>query len=528
MRNFHAGGRSPVLGANGMVATSHPLAATEALNVLKSGGNAVDGAIAGAVLLGVCEPHMTGLGGDCFALIKPAGTEDVIALNGSGRAPAGLDADALRAKGMTTIEQEDAASITVPGAVDAFCRLAETHGKIGLDRVLAPAIRYFDEGVPLASRAAFDLASLGDHLTADAKRFYLKGGRPYGFGDLLRLPGQAEVLRRVAAKGRSAFYDGEVLDDMLAALQAKDAPHTAQDFTATEATWGTPIDGKYRSHRLIEHRPNGQGATAILLCNILAQFDIASLDPFGAERYHLQAEATRLAYDARNRFLSDPDHMTRLDHMLSVDTARSLAGLIDPNRAMPAPAPLAENVHKDTVLITVVDKDGMAISLIYSIFASFGSGVASPKFGILFQNRGCGFNLIAGHPNEAGPGKRPMHTIIPAMRASEDQIDMAFGVMGGQYQATGHAQMMSNLSDFGMDPQEAIDAPRAFADPMTGQLQVEDTLSEATCATLVDMGHKLIRPDGPIGGAQAIRIDAKRGLLIGASDPRKDGMAVGY
>jgi len=528
MRNFHAGGRSPVLGTNGMVATSHPLAAIEALDVLKAGGNAADAAIAGAVLLGVCEPHMTGLGGDCFALIKPAGANDVIALNASGRAPAGLDAAALRAEGKTTIEAEDIASITVPGAVDGFCQLAEAHGKIGLDRCLAPAIRHFEDGVPVASRVAFDLAGLGDHLTPEARRHFLNNGRAFAFGDRLRLPGQAEVLRRIATHGRDAFYDGEVLDDMLTALVARNGSHSAGDFTRTEATWGTPVDGTYKTHRLIEHRPNGQGATAILLCNILAQFDIAAMDPFGAKRFHLQAEATRLAYDARNRFLADPDHMTRLDHMLSMDTAKSLAGLIDPARAMTAPGPLAENVHKDTVLITAVDKDGMAVSLIYSLFASFGSGVASPKFGILFQNRGSGFNLIAGHPNEAGPGKRPMHTIIPAMRATGRDIDMTFGVMGGQYQATGHAHFMSNMTDFGMDPQQAIEAPRAFADPMTGQLQIENTLSDATFAALSDMGHNLVRPDGPIGGAQAIQIDSARGVLIGASDPRKDGMAVGY
>ena len=528
MRNFHSGGRSPVLGTNGMVATSHPLAAAEALAVLKSGGNAVDAAITGAVLLGVCEPHMTGLGGDCFALIKPAGSNEVVALNASGRAPSGLDADELRAEGLETIEKGHPASITLPGAVDGFCKMSEAHGRIGLDRCLAPSIRYFEEGVPLASRVAFDLRELGEHLNADARRHFMNDGRPFQFGEAVRFPGQAEVLRRVAKDGRAAFYEGEVMEDMVAALQGAGGTHTAEDFASVDATSGTPIDGTYRTHRLIEHRPNGQGATAILLCNILSHFDIAKMDPNGAERLHLEAEATRLAYDARNRFLSDPDHMTRLDHMLSMETAEALAGLIDPKRAMAAPAPLTEDVHRDTILITAVDGDGMAVSLIYSIFASLGSGVASPKFGILFHNRGSGFNLIPGHPNEAGPGKRPMHTIIPAMRAEGGTIDMAFGVMGGQYQATGHAHVMSNLIDFGMDPQEAIDAPRAFADPLTGTLQVEDSLTEATCAALDALGHKLVRPDGPIGGAQAIRIDQARGILIGASDPRKDGLAIGF
>ena len=214
--------------------------------------------------------------------------------------------------------------------------------------------------------------------------------------------------------------------------------------------------------------------------------------------------------------------------MLSMDVATKLAGLIDMNRAMPCPPPLAEDVHKDTVLITVVDGDGMAVSLIYSIFASLGAGIASSEYGILFHNRGCGFNLIPGHANEAGPGKRPMHTILPAMRGTGGTIDMAFGVMGGQYQATGHAHVMSNMADYGMDPQEAIDAPRAFADPITGKLNVEDGLSEATLAALAAKGHVLNRDAGPIGGAQAILLDSARGILIGASDPRKDGCAIGY
>ncbi len=528
MRNFHFPGRSPVLAYNGVVATSHPLAAVEALEVLRSGGNAVDAAIAGAVLLGVCEPHMCGIGGDCFALVKPAGTNEITALNGSGRAPAGLDADAIRADGIRKIEPGHPSSITIPGAIDAFCRLSERFGKVGLERSLAPAIHHFDSGVAIAGRVAHDIGPLGNAMTLDARRHYLNDDDPYREGERFALPRQAELLRRIAREGRDAFYSGEATDDMLAALAAIGAPHTADDFAATEATWGTPIQGPYRGHDIVEHPPNGQGVTALLLCEILAQFNIGALDPGGPQRLHIEAEATKLAYDARNRFLADPDHMDRLDHLTSPETARALAALIDPKRVMANPAPISEAVHRDTILITVVDRDGMAVSLIYSIFASFGSGVASPKYGILLHNRGCGFNLIKGHPNEAGAGKRPMHTILPAMRAKDGTVDMTFGVMGGQYQATGHAHFLSNLLDYGMDPQEAIDAPRAFANPITGMLQVEDGLSEATCADLSALGHKLVRPDTPIGGAQAIMIDHSRGVLIGASDPRKDGIAIGY
>ncbi|NNE78755.1 MAG: gamma-glutamyltransferase family protein [Silicimonas sp.] len=528
MRNFQHPGRSPVYAANGMVATSHPLATAEALDVLKSGGNAADAAIAGAILLGVCEPQMTGLGGDCFALVKPAGTEDVTTINGSGRAPASLDAEALRAEGLDKIEPGHPASITIPGAVDAFCRLSERFGRIGLDRCLAPAIRYFDEGVPIAPRVARDIAPMGPAMTPAAQHHYLNDGQPFGVGDRFRLPGQADVLRRIAAKGRDAFYSGEVLDDMLGALAKIGAGHTAEDFARTEATWSTPVTGQYGGYDVLEHRPNGQGVTALLLLNILKHFDLAALDRHGARRLHIFAEASKLAYDARNRFLADPDHVSRLDHFLSPETAERLAALIDPTRAMAAAAPLTEEVHKDTVLISVVDRDGMAVSLIYSIFATFGSSVASPRFGILFHNRGSGFNLTPGHPNEAGPGKRPMHTIIPAMRARDGKIDMAFGVMGGQYQATGHARLLTNLIDYGMDPQQAVDAPRAFADPIGGTLQVEAGFSDRICTELEELGHVVTRPPGPLGGAQVIMIDREKGTLIGASDPRKDGAAIGY
>ena len=528
MRNFQLPGRSPVFASNGMVATSHPLAASEALTVMKDGGNAVDAAIAGAVLLGVCEPHMTGIGGDCFALIKPAGTDEVTSINGSGRAPAGLDPEDLRQAGITKIEPGHPASITVPGAVDAFCRLSERLGRIGLDRCLAPAIRYFEEGVPVTPRTASDIDSAGPEMTDAARAHFLNAGRPYRLGERMRLPGQAEVLRRIAATGRDAFYDGEILDDMLSALADAGGTHAAADFTATEAVWSAPISGQYGEFDVLEHRPNGQGATALLLLNILSRFDLSSMDPVGFERLHVEAEASKLAYDARNRFLADPDHVTRLEHMLAADTAEKLAALIDPGKATATPSALAEDVHKDTVLIVAVDGDGMAVSLIYSLFSPFGSGVASPKFGILFQNRGSGFNLAPGHPNEAGPGKRPLHTIIPAMRRTGGRVDMAFGVMGGQYQATGHAHFMTNMADYGMDLQEAIDGPRSFADPVEGTLQVEDGVPDTTRDRLAHAGHRLSRPDVPIGGAQAILINHETGTLTGASDPRKDGAAVGY
>ena len=527
MRIFSSPGKSAVYASNAMVATSHPLAAYEALNIMRDGGNALDAAIAGAVLLGACEPHMTGIGGDCFALIKPAGTNEVTAINGSGRAPNAIDAAALRGDGLERIEAGHAASITVPGAIRAFCDMSEKYGRAGIDRILAPAIDHFEAGVPIAPRVSYDLAGIPQsNLNGSAQKYFTQGSKAMSLGHVFRAPGQSEVLRRIARDGASGFYEGEVAEDMLAALSSIGGVHSASDFANTATTFDTPCSGHYRGTELIEHPPNGQGAIAILICQILAEFDLASLDPHGAERLHLEIEATKLAYDARNRFLSDPDYMTALDHLLDQATAKSLAGLIDRNTAMADAAPLSEDVHKDTVLITTVDRDGMAVSLIYSIFASLGSGVATDKFGILFHNRGSGFNLTPGHPNEIGPNKRPMHTIIPAMTRTGQNIDMAFGVMGGQYQATGHAHVISNMIDFGMDPQSAIDATRVFPEP--DGLRVETSMLETTRRDLEAKGHKLNVRDEPIGGAQAIQIDHKQGVLIGASDPRKDGMAVGY
>jgi gamma-glutamyltranspeptidase/glutathione hydrolase len=525
MRDFHLPGRSGTYAANGMCATSHPLAAKTAIDILERGGNAMDAAIAGAVLLGICEPQMTGIGGDCFALFTTPGDPRVRALNGSGRAPAAASAAALRDLGHDTVPLHSAHAVTVPCAIDAFCRLSADHGRLGLDAALAPAIRYAEAGLPVAPRVAFDWPEAGKALQGHGITHYTRQGQPLATGDIFRAPGQAEVLRRIARDGRAAFYEGEVAEDMLAALNALGGAHTAADFAAAASGYSDPVSGDYKGAALVEHAPNGQGATAILLLNILRHFDIAAMGPDSAERIHIEAEATRLAYDARNRFIADPDHTARLAHMLAPETAERLAALIDPKRAMAAAAPLTEAIHRDTVYITVVDRDRMAVSFIYSIFHGFGSGIASEKFGILLQNRGAGFTLTEGHPNELAGGKRPMHTIIPAMLTENGRATLPFGVMGGGYQPAGHARLVSNMRDFGMDVQAAIDAPRAFAD--TGGLKLERGHTPGVAQALADMGHEIIVPRPPLGGAQAIRIHDS-GVLEGGSDARKDGCALGY
>lgn len=525
MRDFHLPGRSPVLSMNGMCATSHPLAAKVAVQMLEAGGNAADAAIAGAVLLGVCEPHMTGLGGDCFALIRPPGDDRVIALNGSGRAPAGLRAAALRERGLAAMPVDGAEAVTLPGAVDAFCRLNADYGLMSLADVLAPAVHHAEAGVPVAPRVAADWAAGAERLRGAARAQLLPGGRAPRTGEVFRAPKQAEALRRIALDGRAGFYEGEVAEDMVAALREAGGTHTPDDFASVSGDWGTPLAGDYGGVELLEHPPNGQGAAAILLLNILKHFDLASLDPLGAERAHLEAEATKLAYDARDRFLADPDHAARVAQMLAPETAGQLAGLIRADAVLPPAPPAAGAVHRDTVYITVVDRDRMAVSLICSLFHGFGAGIASERFGILFHNRGAGFTLRPGHPNEAAPGKRPMHTIIPGMLAEGGRVVMPFGVMGGQYQSTGHARFLTNMRDFGMDPQAAIDAPRCFAEGP--ELRVERGYAPEVRQALADLGHRVVDPPTAIGGAQAIRIH-DNGVLEGASDPRKDGCALGY
>jgi gamma-glutamyltranspeptidase/glutathione hydrolase len=525
MRDFHLPGRSACFATNGMCATSHPLAAKTAIDILERGGNAMDAAIAGAILLGICEPQMTGIGGDCFVLFSEPGNGEIKALNGSGRAPAAASAADLRSRGHDRVPVQGPEAVTIPGAVDAFCRLSEEHGKLGLDALLAPSIHYADEGVPVAPRVAVDWPTAGKVLQGHGVTHYSKAGQPYPMGAIFRAPGQAEVLRRVAKDGRDAFYTGEVLEDMLATLNGMGGGHAAEDFISTACEYTAPVGGHYGGVDLVEHPPNGQGATAILMLNILSHFDISRMDPLGAQRAHIEAEAAKLAYDARNRIIADPDHTARLEHMLAPETAAKLAALIDPQNAMPAAAPLTEAVHRDTIYITVVDRDRMAVSLIYSIFHGFGSGIASEKFGILMQNRGAGFSLTPGHPNEMAGGKRPMHTIIPGMLADTSGVIMPFGVMGGAYQPNGHARFVSNLRDFGMDPQAAIDAPRAFSD--AGNMKVERGYADSVKQELADMGHKVSTPEEAIGGAQAILIRPD-GVLEGASDARKDGCALGY
>jgi len=527
MRDFEQPGRSIAYGENGMAATSHPLATLTALDVLRGGGNAVDAAVAAAAVQCVVEPAMTGIGGDCFVLLAPA-AGSVVALNGSGRAPAAATAARLRELRVDELEGT-VHSVTVPGAVDAWARLLERHGTKDLAELLQPAMRHADEGFLVTPRVAWDWARAGERLlrSSGGRVIYLPDDRAPVAGQKVRLPALANTLKRIAENGPDAFYRGELAERMVAYLKSEGGLHTVHDFAAAAGEYVTPISTTYRGLEVYECPPNGQGMIALLMLNVLEGFELGALDPNGPARLHLEAEATRLAYRDRDACLADPAAVGMpIGRLLDKGYAAELRRLIDPERALAALPPPLLPEHSDTVYLTVVDRDRNVISFINSVFDSFGSGLVCPETGVLFHNRGKSFSLDPGHPNVIAPGKRPMHTIIPALAFQEGRPTIGFGVMGGHYQPVGHVHVLTNLVDFGLDPQAAIDAPRAFA--QDGELRLERGVPEATAEALAGLGHNVVRSGRPLGGAQMIVIDHARGVLIGGSDPRKDGLALGY
>lgn len=517
---------------HGMAATSHVIATQTAIDVLKDGGNAMDAAIAACAVQGVVEPGSTGIGGDCFALYSAGGSNNILAFNGSGWAPAAATPAALRARGVTQIERQSAHAVTVPGAVDAWDQLLRRCGTRPLSVLLEPAIRYAEEGFALMQRSHADWANQEALLRgeANAARIYLVDGAAPAMGSVYRFPEMAQSLRQIAAEGRDAFYRGSLAQGMVAYLQSRGGLHSLDDFAQYQGKFETPIRSRFRDVEVVECPPNGQGVIALLILNILARFDVDP-DPLSPARQQLEVDATRLAYGVRNALLADGAHArVDVDWLLSDALAEELAARIRAGDVAQDGGYVPPAAHKDTVYLTVVDKDRNCVSLINSIFTNFGSGQVAPG-GILLHNRGMGFELIEGHPNAIGPHKRPLHTIIPAMVVKDGRCVLPFGVMGGQYQAMGHAHLVSKWVDYGMELQHIIDLPRLF--PLPGaatpaQVEVEARMPAAVRAQLQAAGYHCVTPKLPLGGAQAIWIDWERGVLHGASDPRKDGCALGY
>ena len=525
-RNFSLPGRSAVRAKNGMITTSHPMASAAGLKTLVEGGSAIDAAITAAALLSVAEPHMTGIGGDCFALVSKEGSTEIMAINGSGRAPAAATVDALKAQGLDEIPRHSPHAVTIPGAVDAWAQLHAKFGKQDWDKLFGPALAYASDGIAVHDRVARDWGLHAENVAEDedARQQYLKNGTAYKAGEIFSQPKLAKAFQAIMKEGRDGFYKGAVAEDMVNKLQKIGGFHTEDDFANHQGQFVTPISSDYMGHTIWECPPNGQGVAALVLIKILEQFDLTAMGE--VDRVHVLAEAAKIAYHLRDTYVADPDQAdVPVDWLLDAAQIKSFAAMIDMDKAQPFRASDFPT-HPHTIYLAAVDKDGTAVSLINSIFDDFGSGISTPDYGILFQSRGKAFRLDNNHPNKIAGNKRPLHTIIPGMITKGPDLIGPFGVMGGQYQAAGHAMLMSNLFAHGMNPQQALDAARSFAHG--GVLQLEGRYHPDVADALKARGHVLDYPAAPIGGGQAILRDLDTGYYTAGSDPRKDGMAIGY
>jgi gamma-glutamyltranspeptidase/glutathione hydrolase len=527
MRDFSVPGRSAAVAEHGMVATSAPMATLAGLDVLRAGGNAMDAAIAAVAVQSVVEPQSTGIGGDCFVLYSKKGAPPV-ALNGSGRAPKAATVEWYAERQINQISTQTAHAVTIPGAVDAWCTLNQEYGTKPLAELLEPAALAADNGYRVTPRVAWDWDrnqwKLQDPHTA---KVMLPGGKPPRMGDKMRNPALAATLRKIGREGREAFYSGAVMHDILGRLKELGGLHEEEDFAAQKSDWVEPIRAPYRGYEVYECPPNGQGLTALLILRQLACFAMRDESLSEADRLHILAEATKNAYRVRDDFIADPSQAAvDVAGFLSDKWAEDARNQIHLDRAMPGPDWHGGTEHTDTVYLCAVDRDGNAVSFINSLFSSFGTGIMAPESGVLLQNRGTSFRIIAGHPNAIAPRKRPFHTIIPGMLVKDGRAVMPFGVMGGQYQAVGHAHLVHRMIDRGLDPQQAAEAPRTFA--FRNKLRVEKTVPEPIVADLARRGHDVDVAKVPLGGCQAIWMDQERGVLIGGSEPRKDGLALGY
>lgn len=526
--------RSMVTSTRGMVATSQPLAAQAGLRMLLAGGNAADAAVAAAAVLGVVEPMMTGIGGDAFALVYDAASRTIQALNGSGRSPAASSIAAFAERGLTRIPATGIHSVTVPGAVDAWSTLLEAHGTMSLGDVLAPAIDYAEHGFPISEIIARVWHVEAPRLRADpdtARAFLVDGERAPRPGERFRQPGLAQSLRLIAEGGRDAFYRGPLAEAIVRTSMRLGGLFSRDDFEGHHSTWEAPLSTDFRGYSVYECPPNGQGLTALVALNILAGYDLAALGPGSPEAVHLMIEALRLAFADAGVYVADPSTSdVPSTTLLSADYAAQRRDLIFADRALETVVAGTIPAGSDTVYLTVVDGAGNAVSFINSVAAHFGSLVVAEDTGFCLQNRGTGFRLDPTHRNALAPGKRPFHTIIPCMVLKEGALWSSFGVMGGLMQPQGHVQMLVNMLDWGMNPQEALDAPRfEIVAPWPNAVALESSFDPAVRARLEAMGHRVV-PNGPFGfgGGQIIVVDQATGVRFGGSEPRKDGLVAAF
>jgi gamma-glutamyltranspeptidase/glutathione hydrolase len=523
--------RSNVLARHGLVATSQPLAAMAGLRTLMAGGHAADAAVATAAMLNVVEPMSTGIGGDCFALVYDAASSQVAALNGSGRAPAAFTLEEAQRLGLREIPLLGPLPVTVPGAASGWEALVGRFGRLSLAECLGPAIETAEQGFPVSERIAAGWLRASEKLARDAEaaRVYLPAPR---VGQIHRQPDLARTFRAVAEGGAEAFYRGPLAEKIAACVQAQGGYLTTADLAAHTATWERPIRTAYRDVEVLEHPPNGQGIAALIALNVVEGYDLGGMDYFDPARWHVMIEAMRMGMADAACYVADPALAdVPVAGLLSKEYAARQRARIQPGGSVALMVPGVPE-HRDTVYLTVVDGQGNAVSFINSLYSGFGSGLVVPGTGVCLQNRGAGFTLEPGHPNARAGGKRPYHTIIPAMALRSGKLWLSFGVMGGFMQPQGHVQVLVNLVDYGLTPQAALDAPRFRVDERGGPgVAVETGVPLRTRQALAALGHE-VQPETTFapgfGSGDIIAVDPESGALWGASDPRKDGCAVGY
>jgi len=542
--------RSVVLGRNGMIATSQPLASAAGLKVLQDGGNAVDAAIAAAAVLAVVEPTMTGIGGDLFAIVYDGKTKTLRGLNASGRSAYAATPEAFAARHLTQMPTSGVYSVSVPGVVDGWATLASAYGTVPLARILAPAIDYAKNGFAVSEIIAGQWKATEHKLARDpaAAATFLPNGRAPQPGEIFANPRLGATLQQIADGGRDVFYKGPIAAAIVADLKKRDGLFDARDFADHRSDWVDPISTNYRGYDVYEMPPNTQGPVVLEMLNILEGYDVKSMGANSAEYLHRLVEAKRIAFADRGAYLADSDAVPAavLKTLISKEYAAARRNDIDTAHAAreyrPAaikgtsptaqPEALANFTGRDrgdTIYLTCADRFGNVVSLIQSLFSDFGSGIVAGDTGIVLQNRGSLFNLAPGHPDRIAPHKRPLHTLIPAFVMHDGRPWLSFGVMGGDHQAQGHVQVLANLIDFGMNVQEAGEAARV--NHGSHGLQLESAIPDAVRQALASRGHTIVpmpNAGGPFGGFQGILIDPRTGVLMGGSDPRKDGLAIGY
>ena len=533
--------RSVVLARNGLIATSQPLASAAGLRVLQQGGNAVDAAVTAAAVLGVVEPTMTGIGGDLFAIVYDAKTKKAYGLNASGRSARAATVEEFQRRRLDAVPYRGELSVSVPGVVDGWNELLTRYGTLTLERALQPAIGYARDGYAVSEIIANQWHDAEPILSRDkaATSTFLPEGHAPASGDVFRNPRLAATLDQIARGGRDAFYRGPIAKAIAEDMRRRNGLIAEADFAAHHSDWVEPLSTAYRGYQVLEMPPNTQGVVALEMLNILENFDLKSLGHNSAAYLHLLVEAKKMAFADRDTWLADPGSVPPdvLKVMLSKGYAADRAKVLNLEHAAPGYPPLGvvggapdpeshPSAKGDTVYLTAADKDGNVVSLIQSIFENFGSGIVAGDTGIVLHNRGSLFSMKPGHPNLLAPGKRPFHTLVPAMVFKDGQPWLSFGVMGGDMQPQGHVQVLLNLIDFGMNVQEAGEAPR-FRHSADG-LALESAITPEARFGLSQRGHKIIYSTGAFGGFQGILFDRPRGVMMGGSDPRKDGLAIGY